>query len=221
MTLVSTLSPTAATVAPGQAAKSPAQPAQQAAAPVQAGATPLATSGAPPSATPQGQLPPQTQAHMPTQSPTSLQVKTQGGGAAQLQLQQQQQSPQLLSVSGLPQQVQVGSGPAYPATLCRPHVSARCVDIVLLLLLLQVLAQLQAQQGGGSLPQHIKLQLPIQIQQGATTSAPGGQVGLHTPGGSAHSVQIQPIRLLESSALYDVSKGKASWMNDCEAAPQA
>lgn len=158
---------------------------------------------------------------MPTQSPTSLQVKTQGGGAAQLQLQQQQQSPQLLSVSGLPQQVQVGSGPAYPATLCRPHVSARCVDIVLLLLLLQVLAQLQAQQGGGSLPQHIKLQLPIQIQQGATTSAPGGQVGLHTPGGSAHSVQIQPIRLLESSALYDVSKGKASWMNDCEAAPQA
>ena len=40
----------------------------------------------------------------------------------------------------------------------------------------QVLAQLQAQQGGGSLPQHIKLQLPIQIQQSGTTSAQGGQV---------------------------------------------
>lgn len=65
--------------------------------------TPLATTGAPSSATPQGQLPPQTQAHMPTQSPTSLQVKTQGG-AAQLQL---QQSPQLISMSGLSQPVQV------------------------------------------------------------------------------------------------------------------
>lgn len=40
----------------------------------------------------------------------------------------------------------------------------------------QVLAQLQAQQGAGSLPQHIKLQLPIQIQQTGTTSAQGGQV---------------------------------------------
>lgn len=40
----------------------------------------------------------------------------------------------------------------------------------------QVLAQLQAQQGGGSLPQHFKLQLPIQIQQTGTTSAQGGQV---------------------------------------------
>lgn len=83
--------------------KSPAQPAQQAAAPVQAGATPLATTSAPSSATPQGQLPPQTQPHMPTQSPTSLQVKTQGG-TAQLQL---QQTPQLISMSGLQQQVQV------------------------------------------------------------------------------------------------------------------
>lgn len=131
MTPVSFLFRTAATVVPGQAAKSPAQPAQQAAAPVQAGATPVATSGAPPAATPQGQLPPQTQAHMPTQSPTSLQVKTQGGGAAQLQLQQQQQGSQLLSVSGLPQQVQVGSCHAHPAALCSPDVSARCVECIL------------------------------------------------------------------------------------------
>uniref|UniRef100_A0A8D3DZR8 Bromodomain PHD finger transcription factor n=1 Tax=Scophthalmus maximus TaxID=52904 RepID=A0A8D3DZR8_SCOMX len=55
--------------------KTPAQPAQQAAAPIQAGAPPLATTSSPTSATPQGQLPPQTQAHMPIQSPTSLQVK--------------------------------------------------------------------------------------------------------------------------------------------------
>lgn len=61
--------------------------------------------------------------------------------------------------------------------------------------LLQMLAQLQAQQGGGSLPQQIKLQLPIQIQQGGTTSAPAGQVsGLHTPGGSTHFVKKQPIQ---------------------------
>uniref|UniRef100_A0A4W6FTQ3 Bromodomain PHD finger transcription factor n=1 Tax=Lates calcarifer TaxID=8187 RepID=A0A4W6FTQ3_LATCA len=71
------------TTVPGQpnstSTKTPAQPAQQAAAPVQAGASPLATTSSPTSATPQGQLPPQTQAHMPIQSPTSLQVKTQGG----------------------------------------------------------------------------------------------------------------------------------------------
>uniref|UniRef100_A0A8D3DCT4 Bromodomain PHD finger transcription factor n=1 Tax=Scophthalmus maximus TaxID=52904 RepID=A0A8D3DCT4_SCOMX len=84
--------------------KTPAQPAQQAAAPIQAGAPPLATTSSPTSATPQGQLPPQTQAHMPIQSPTSLQVKAQGG-TSQLQL---QQTPQLISVSGLQQQVQVG-----------------------------------------------------------------------------------------------------------------
>uniref|UniRef100_A0A669ESW6 Bromodomain PHD finger transcription factor n=1 Tax=Oreochromis niloticus TaxID=8128 RepID=A0A669ESW6_ORENI len=67
--------------------KTPAQPAQQAAAPIQTGAAPLATASTPASASPQGQLPPQTQAHMPIQSPTSLQVKTQEG-TTQLQLQQ-------------------------------------------------------------------------------------------------------------------------------------
>uniref|UniRef100_A0A8C3GCK0 Bromodomain PHD finger transcription factor n=1 Tax=Cyclopterus lumpus TaxID=8103 RepID=A0A8C3GCK0_CYCLU len=72
-------SSTATTVPISTSTKTPAQPAQQAAAPVQAGATPLATTSTPSSATPQGQLPPQTQAHMPIQSPTSLQVKTQAG----------------------------------------------------------------------------------------------------------------------------------------------
>lgn len=96
-----------ATTVPGQAdsasIKSPALPTQQAVTPVQAGTTPLATTAAPASASPQSQLPHQTQAHMPTQSPTSLQVKTQGG-TAQLKL---QQSPQIISMSGLQQQVQV------------------------------------------------------------------------------------------------------------------
>uniref|UniRef100_A0A7N8YNE0 Bromodomain PHD finger transcription factor n=1 Tax=Mastacembelus armatus TaxID=205130 RepID=A0A7N8YNE0_9TELE len=73
-----------ATTVPSQptstSTKTPAQPAQQAAAPIQAGAPPLATTTtSPTTATPQGHLPPQAQAQMPIQSPTSLQVKTQGG----------------------------------------------------------------------------------------------------------------------------------------------
>uniref|UniRef100_A0A4W5MX63 Bromodomain PHD finger transcription factor n=1 Tax=Hucho hucho TaxID=62062 RepID=A0A4W5MX63_9TELE len=141
-----------APTAPGQTTKAPAQPAQQAAAPIQAGAA-LATS-TPPSATPQSQLPSQTQAHMPIQSPTPLQVKslkhTPGTptGRPQQSLQLQGSPHQLITVPGLQQQV-------------------------------QVLAQLQAQQGtsGGSLPQQIKLQLPIQIQQpGVGGAQPGGPI---------------------------------------------
>ena len=112
-----------ATTVPGQpnstATKTPAQPAQQAAAPVQAGATPLATTSTPSTATPQGQLPPQTQAHMPIQSPTSLQVKT-PGGTAQLQL---QQTPQLISMSGLQQQVQVGLAKRHRHQYCKHNIT--------------------------------------------------------------------------------------------------
>ncbi|XP_059196627.1 nucleosome-remodeling factor subunit BPTF-like [Centropristis striata] len=178
--LASAATPTTstATAVPSQpnstATKTPAQPAQQAAAPVQAGATPLATTGTPSSATPQGQLPPQTQAHMPIQSPTSLQVKTQGG-TTQLQL---QQTPQLISMSGLQQQV-------------------------------QVLAQLQAQQGGGSLPQHIKLQLPIQIQQTGTTSAQGGQIG-NVVTIQAASVQEQLQRIQQLREQQQQKKRQAA-----------
>ncbi|XP_029595369.1 nucleosome-remodeling factor subunit BPTF isoform X5 [Salmo trutta] len=141
-----------APTAPGQTTKTPAQPAQQAAAPIQAGAA-LATS-TPPSATPQGQLPSQTQAHMPIQSPTPLQVKSlkhppgTPTGRPQQTLQLQGSPHQLITVPGLQQQV-------------------------------QVLAQLQAQQGtsGGSLPQQMKLQLPIQIQQpGVGGTQPGGPI---------------------------------------------
>lgn len=81
--------------------RTPAQPAQKAAAPVQAGSATLATTSTPSSVNPQGQLPPPTHAHMPIQSPTSLQVKGPEGTT------QLQQSPQLISVSGLQQQVQV------------------------------------------------------------------------------------------------------------------
>ncbi|XP_074486723.1 nucleosome-remodeling factor subunit BPTF-like isoform X2 [Sebastes fasciatus] len=168
-------SSTATTVAgqPGSTStKTPAQPAQQAAAPVQAGATPLATTSTPSSATPQGQLPPQTHAHMPIQSPTSLHVKTQGG-TTQLQL---QQTPQLISMSGLQQ---------------------------------QVLAQLQAQQGGGSLPQHIKLQLPIQIQQTGTTSAQGGQIG-NVVTIQAASVQEQLQRIQQLREQQQQKKRQAA-----------
>uniref|UniRef100_H3D9E3 Bromodomain PHD finger transcription factor n=1 Tax=Tetraodon nigroviridis TaxID=99883 RepID=H3D9E3_TETNG len=163
-----------ATTVPGQAdsasIKSPALPTQQAVTPVQAGATPLATTAAPASASPQSQLPHQMQAHMPTQSPTSLQVKTQGG-TAQLKL---QQTPQIISMSGLQQQVQKS-----------------------LVLWLQVLAQLQTQQGGGSLPQHIKLQLPIQIQQTGTSSTQGGQMGnIVTIQAASVQEQLQRIQQL-------------------------
>ncbi|KAE8300728.1 Nucleosome-remodeling factor subunit BPTF [Larimichthys crocea] len=175
--LASAATPTSstATTVPGQPNSiSTKTPAQQAAAPIQAGATPLATTSTPSSATPQGQLPPQTQAHMPIQSPTSLQVKTQGG-TAQLQL---QQTPQLISMSGLQQQV-------------------------------QVLAQLQAQQGGGSLPQHIKLQLPIQIQQTGTTSAQGGQIG-NVVTIQAASVQEQLQRIQQLREQQQQKKRQAA-----------
>ncbi|XP_061684902.1 nucleosome-remodeling factor subunit BPTF-like isoform X2 [Syngnathoides biaculeatus] len=141
--------------------KIPAQPAQQAAAPVQPEAATLVTTSTPSASTPQAQLPPQTQAHMPIQSPTSLQVATQGG-TTQLQL---QQPPQII-MSGLQQQV-------------------------------QVVAQLQAQRGGTSLPQHFKLQLPVQIQQAAVPSTQAGQIGnvVTIQAASVHE-QLQRIQQL-------------------------
>uniref|UniRef100_A0A8C5GMS8 Nucleosome-remodeling factor subunit BPTF-like n=1 Tax=Gouania willdenowi TaxID=441366 RepID=A0A8C5GMS8_GOUWI len=130
------------------------QPAQQATAPSPAG--------------PQVQIPAQTS----IQSPTSLQVKTQGG-------QIPGQTPQLISMTGLQQQVQ------------------------------QVLAQLQAQQGGGSLPQHIKLQLPIQIQQSGTTSAQGGQIG-NVVTIQAASVQEQLLRIQQLREQQQQKKRQAA-----------
>ncbi|MBN3299112.1 BPTF factor, partial [Amia calva] len=126
-------------------APAPAQPAQQAAAPVTAAAL---APGTPP-ATPQAHLPLQTPAQTPLQSPFSPQpIPTPPPPRPALQLQQ----PQLIAVPQLQQQVQVFS--QIPS-----HVAA----------------QIQAQQGGasgaGGVPQQIKLQLPIQIQQGAQVQA--------------------------------------------------
>ncbi|XP_066560345.1 nucleosome-remodeling factor subunit BPTF [Amia ocellicauda] len=164
-------------------APAPAQPAQQAAAPVTAAAL---APGTPP-ATPQAHLPLQTPAQTPLQSPVALaplpaaqtpspQAKTLSAtqtvntacARPPLPLPQlspqpiptpppprpalQLQQPQLIAVPQLQQQVQVFS--QIPS-----HVAA----------------QIQAQQGGASgasgVPQQIKLQLPIQIQQGAQVQA--------------------------------------------------
>ncbi|MBN3276232.1 BPTF factor, partial [Polyodon spathula] len=154
-------------------AQTPAQPAQQAAAPVQASTFSTPVTPAQPQT--QSQVPTQTQAQTPLQPQAPLQahaalvpqtpslvkavtaaqtlnqVTVKSPGRGQLQLHQ----PQLITVPHqLQQQVQVLSQ-------IQSHMAA----------------QIQAQQGaaagggggggGGMLPQQIKLQLPIQIQQGA------------------------------------------------------
>ncbi|XP_064180343.1 nucleosome-remodeling factor subunit BPTF [Anguilla rostrata] len=151
-----------------QVSQAPMLPAQQAAAPVQAATLAPAT----PPAAPQAHLPPQTQAHMPIQSPTPLQVKALGqasvkqapaaaAAAARPQLQLHPHPPQLITVP----QVQVLSQ-------IQSHVAAQL--------------QQQAQQGGG-VPQQIKLQLPIHIQQ-------GGQVQAH---------QIQNVVTIQTASVQE------------------
>uniref|UniRef100_A0A3Q3GGT5 Bromodomain PHD finger transcription factor n=1 Tax=Labrus bergylta TaxID=56723 RepID=A0A3Q3GGT5_9LABR len=115
----------------------------------------------------------QTQPQFQVQSPQQLQVQAQPQVQAKLQVQFtpqnqtqvqtqpqiQVQSPirhQLITVPGLQQPVQLLS--ALP-----PHVAAQ----------IQAQIQAQAQQQGGAMPQQIKLQLPIQIQQ------TGGQIQAH------------------------------------------
>ncbi|XP_061083585.1 nucleosome-remodeling factor subunit BPTF isoform X5 [Conger conger] len=150
-------------------------PAQQAAAPVQAAALAPAT----PPAAPQAHLPPQTQAQMPIQSPTPLQVKTLGavqtvgpaavkpapGAGPGPRLQLHAHPPQLITVPQLQQQVQVLSQ-------IQSHVAAHIQ---------------QAQQQGGAVPQQIKLQLPIHIQQ-------GGQVQAH---------QIQNVVTIQTASVQE------------------
>ncbi|XP_051905887.1 nucleosome-remodeling factor subunit BPTF isoform X1 [Hippocampus zosterae] len=106
-----------------------------------------------------------TQTQFKAQSPTQVPVQTQPQVQAQVQVQFQtpkqthiQAQPQLhvqpsirhqlITVPGLQQPVQLLS--ALP-----PHVAAQ----------IQAQIQAQAQQQGGTVPQQIKLQLPIQIQQ--------------------------------------------------------
>ncbi|KAJ8264107.1 hypothetical protein GJAV_G00145260 [Gymnothorax javanicus] len=164
---------------PASQAQAPLLPAQQAAAPVQAAA--LTPAPPTPPATPQAHLPPQTQAQMPVQSPTPLQVKTLTGvqaaigqataagkpapGAVRPPLQLHAHTPQLLTVPQLQQQVQVLSQ-------IQSHVAAQIQ---------------QAQQQGGAVPQQIKLQLPIHIQQ-------GGQVQAH---------QIQNVVTIQTASVQE------------------
>ncbi|XP_028310256.1 nucleosome-remodeling factor subunit BPTF isoform X2 [Gouania willdenowi] len=107
----------------------------------------------------------QVQSTQQTQVPQQLQVQTQAKLQVQFQPQNQTQpqlqvqSPirhQVITVPGLQQPIQLLS--ALP-----PHVAAQ----------IQAQIQAQAQQQGGTLPQQIKLQLPIQIQSA------GGQIQAH------------------------------------------
>ncbi|KAJ8399676.1 hypothetical protein AAFF_G00407810 [Aldrovandia affinis] len=152
-------------------AQAPVLPAQQAAAPVQAASLAPAI----PPVAPQAHLPPQTQAQMPIQSPTPMQVKAlatvqtvnqasvkPGPGPPRPPLQLHPHPPQLITVPQLQQQVQVLSQ-------IQSHVAA----------------QIQAQQGG--VPQQIKLQLPIHIQQ-------GGQVQTH---------QIQNVVTIQTASVQE------------------
>uniref|UniRef100_G3NV03 Bromodomain PHD finger transcription factor n=1 Tax=Gasterosteus aculeatus aculeatus TaxID=481459 RepID=G3NV03_GASAC len=99
----------------------------------------------------------QLQVQPQVQAKLQVQFQPQSQTQVQTQPQLQVQSPirhQLITVPGLQQPVQLLS--ALP-----PHVAA------------QIQAQIQAQQQGGTVPQQIKLQLPIQIQQ------TGGQIQAH------------------------------------------
>lgn len=77
-----------------------------------------------------------------------------------------------------------------------------------------MLAQLQTQQGGGSLPQHIKLQLPIQIQQTGASSTQGGQV--------KHLIIVFIVHEYDPASITGLEKQKCSelmvqdnWLKTC------
>uniref|UniRef100_A0AAQ5WW72 Bromodomain PHD finger transcription factor n=1 Tax=Amphiprion ocellaris TaxID=80972 RepID=A0AAQ5WW72_AMPOC len=70
-----------------------------------------------------------------------------------------------------------------------------------------VLAQLQAQQGGGSLPQHIKLQLPIQIQQSGTASI-GNVVAIQAASVQEQLQRIQQLREQQQQKKRQAAEAK-------------
>uniref|UniRef100_A0A8C6KSJ4 Bromodomain PHD finger transcription factor n=1 Tax=Nothobranchius furzeri TaxID=105023 RepID=A0A8C6KSJ4_NOTFU len=71
----------------------------------------------------------------------------------------------------------------------------------------KVLAQLQAQQGGGSLPQHIKLQLPIQIQQSGTSSI-GNVVTIQAASVQEQLQRIQQLREQQQQRRRQAAEAK-------------
>ncbi|XP_076148827.1 nucleosome-remodeling factor subunit BPTF-like isoform X5 [Alosa pseudoharengus] len=159
----------------------------QAAAPIQAGTLTPRT----PPTTPQAQIPPHPQAQMPIQSPTPLQLKALVGqppGTAVLK--QQQQPPGGAAGQTNPQQVRA------PLQLhAQQLITVPGLQI-----------QLQAQQGGLSGGQQIKLQLPIQLQQQQPLTAAGqaaqatGQVqGQVAAGGQ----QIQNVVTIQTASVQE------------------
>uniref|UniRef100_A0AAZ3P1N5 Bromodomain PHD finger transcription factor n=1 Tax=Oncorhynchus tshawytscha TaxID=74940 RepID=A0AAZ3P1N5_ONCTS len=166
-----------APVQPPQQAIAPVQPPQQAIAPVHPASStayrscpaPCPRSGPPPVSTHQTQ-PPQTQVHIPLQSRTALPIQQ----IAQIPTSPQQVHMKTLSVSPSITQATVRPIQAHaqlqPQLITVPGLQQQVQ--VLGTIQTHVAAQLQAQQGG-ALPQQIKLQLPIQIQQA------GGQVQAH------------------------------------------
>uniref|UniRef100_A0AAQ5Y223 Bromodomain PHD finger transcription factor n=1 Tax=Amphiprion ocellaris TaxID=80972 RepID=A0AAQ5Y223_AMPOC len=72
---------------------------------------------------------------------------------------------------------------------------------------MSVLAQLQAQQGGGSLPQHIKLQLPIQIQQSGTASI-GNVVAIQAASVQEQLQRIQQLREQQQQKKRQAAEAK-------------
>ncbi|KAM9472506.1 nucleosome-remodeling factor subunit BPTF-like isoform 17-T17 [Salvelinus alpinus] len=199
---------TIAPVQPPQQAIAPVQPPQQAIAPVQPPQQPIApvqppalAPAHPPVSTHQTQ-PPQTQVHIPLQSPTALPIQQ----IAQIPTSPQQVHMKTLSVSPSitqgtvrPIQAHAQLQPQVPAQI-RPqqlqlHHQHQLITVPGLQQQVQVLgtiqthvaAQLQAQQGG-AVPQQIKLQLPIQIQQA------GGQVQAH---------QIPNVVTIQTASVQD------------------
>uniref|UniRef100_A0A673WSW1 Bromodomain PHD finger transcription factor n=1 Tax=Salmo trutta TaxID=8032 RepID=A0A673WSW1_SALTR len=163
------------TPSPPQQAIAPVQP-QQAIAPVQPPQQPItavqppALAPAPPPVSTHQIQPPQTQVHIPLQSPTALPIQQ----IAQIPTSPQQVHMKTLSVSPSVTQATVRPIQAHaqlqPQLITVPGLQQQVQ--VLGTIQTHVAAQLQAQQGG-AVPQQIKLQLPIQIQQA------GGQVQAH------------------------------------------
>uniref|UniRef100_A0A4W5QQN3 Bromodomain PHD finger transcription factor n=1 Tax=Hucho hucho TaxID=62062 RepID=A0A4W5QQN3_9TELE len=191
--------PATSQVQPPQQAIAPVQPPQQAIAPVQ----PPALAPAPPPVSTHQTQSPQTQVHIPLQSPTALPLQQ----IAQIPTSPQQVHMKALSVSPTVTQATVRPiqghaqlQPQVPAQI-RPqqqlqlHHQPQLITVPGLQQQVQVLgtiqthvaAQLQAQQGG-AVPQQIKLQLPIQIQQA------GGQVQAH---------QIQNVVTIQTASLQE------------------
>ncbi|XP_049634752.1 nucleosome-remodeling factor subunit BPTF isoform X3 [Suncus etruscus] len=121
---------------------------------------------------PQAQVPPSASQPIPIQPHTSLQIPSQGQPQSQPQV---QSSPQTLSSGHTLNQATVSSPSCPQLQIQQPQPQVIAVPQlhqqvqVLSQIQPQVVAQIQAQQGG--VPQQIKLQLPLHIQQNSRVQA--------------------------------------------------